>query len=90
MYLNIAVSPHLLISSGTLKVTIEERGSILKVFSKQFRAQTFTLASIFFINMFHVFAVIIILPDMLFQNYCSASSFLGKFNLSKASGKYDV
>lgn len=48
------------------------------VFAPDLLRHTVILILIFFINMYHVFAIVILLPDVLLTNYCSAASFLGK------------
>lgn len=65
------------VPDGVLKISQEERGRVSAVFAPEVIRQSSLLIIIFFINMYHVFSVVILLPDMLLMNYCSASSFLG-------------
>ena len=65
------------------------------VFSPEFLRHSIILILIFFINMYHVFAIVILLPDVLLNNYCSASSFLGKETNAKgceilSKGDYEM
>ncbi|KAL5255194.1 hypothetical protein ACHWQZ_G014583 [Mnemiopsis leidyi] len=80
---------------GELKVSIEDRGSMSAVFSPEYLRHSIILILIFFINMYHVFAIVILLPDVLLNNYCSASSFLGKETNAKgceilSKGDYEM
>ena len=55
--------------SGELQVTVEERGSMRAVFAPEMLRHTLLLILIFFINMYHVFSIVILLPgeQTLFQ-----------------------
>ena len=88
-------SQSLLFISGELRVSLEERGKMSSVFAPELLRHSLILILIFFINMYHVFSIVILLPDVLLNNYCSASSFLGSETNAKgcevlSKGDYEI